>query len=54
VSFNTPPRVFISYARKDGKAFATALRRRLETEQPEITVWLTSSTWKSGKPLRTT
>ena len=33
------PRVFISYARRDGEAFATALCRRLETEQPEINVW---------------
>jgi len=31
--------VFISYARQDGEAFATALRRRLEKEQPEITLW---------------
>jgi hypothetical protein len=30
-------RVFISYSRQDGEAFATALRRRLEQEQPEIT-----------------
>ena len=33
------PRVFISYSRQDGEAFATALRRRLEQEQPEITLW---------------
>jgi WD40 repeat protein len=33
------PRVFISYARQDGEAFATTLRRRLEQEQPEITLW---------------
>src|SRR4051812_13973033 len=35
----SPPRVFLSYARKDGEAFATALRRRLATEEPEITLW---------------
>src|SRR3954452_25126461 len=34
-----PPRVFLSYARKDGEAFATALRRRLAAEEPEITLW---------------
>jgi len=33
------PRVFISYSRQDGEAFAAALRRRLEQEQPEITLW---------------
>ena len=32
-------RVFISYARQDGEAFATALRRRFEKEEPEITLW---------------
>jgi len=32
-------RVFVSYARQDGEAFATALRRRLEKEEPEITLW---------------
>ena len=32
-------RVFLSYARTDGEAFATALRRRLQQEQPEITIW---------------
>ena len=32
-------RVFISYARQDGEAFATALRRRLEKEESEITLW---------------
>ena len=34
-----PPRVFLSYARWDCEAFATALRRRPEHEQPEITLW---------------
>ena len=32
-------RAFISYARRDGEAFANKLRQRLEREQPEITVW---------------
>jgi TIR domain len=31
-------RVFISYARRDGEMYATNLRR-LEREQPEITIW---------------
>ena len=39
MSFAGSPRVFISYARKDGEAFATALRRRIETTEPEITLW---------------
>lgn len=34
-----PPRAFISYARADGEAFATALRHRIEREEPEITLW---------------
>lgn len=34
-----PPRVFISYARRDGREFAVALRRRLEREAPDITLW---------------
>jgi hypothetical protein len=33
------PRIFISYARKDGEKFATTLRERLEHEHPELTVW---------------
>ena len=33
------PTVFISYARKDGEVFATKLRKRLETEHPEISLW---------------
>ena len=33
------PHVFLSYARKDGEAFATALRRRLADQEPEITLW---------------
>jgi hypothetical protein len=34
-----PPRVFLSYARSDGEAFATRLRERLEEDHPEITLW---------------
>lgn len=33
------PRVFLSYALKDGADFAAALRQRLEREHPEITLW---------------
>src|SRR5262245_15888721 len=33
------PRAFLSYARADGEEFATALRRRLEIEAPEISLW---------------
>jgi len=35
------PRVFISYARKDGEAFAADLVRRIE--QAEIPVWRTAT-----------
>jgi WD40 repeat protein len=31
--------VFISYARRDGKAFATDLRERLRTAAPDLRVW---------------
>ena len=30
------PKVFISYARKDGEEFATRLRKRLETEHSDL------------------
>lgn len=33
------PRVFLSYARKDGEEFARKLRERIEREQPEINLW---------------
>lgn len=32
-------RIFLSYARRDGEAFSSDLRRRLEREHPELTVW---------------
>src|SRR4051794_14165366 len=35
----SPPRIFLSYARKDGEPFARGLRERLETEEPSITLW---------------
>ncbi|HEY7493681.1 MAG TPA: TIR domain-containing protein [Candidatus Tectomicrobia bacterium] len=41
-------RVFISYARQDGEAFATALRRRLEKEEPEITLWQDRTEMEGG------
>jgi hypothetical protein len=34
---NIAPRVFLSYARDDGEAFATQLRQRLEAEH--IPLW---------------
>ena len=34
---DTQPRIFISYSRKDGEAFATDLRKRLEAEN--LTLW---------------
>jgi WD40 repeat protein len=48
VSFNPPPRVFISYARKDGEVFATGLCRRLQIEEPEITLWQDRAQMESG------
>lgn len=33
------PRVFISYARRDGEDFARRLRARLEREEPEVSLW---------------
>jgi WD40 repeat protein len=42
------PRVFISYAREDGEAFATALRQRLEGEEPEITLWQDRARMEGG------
>lgn len=38
-SFASPPRAFISYARKDGESFSASLRARIEREQPQITLW---------------
>jgi hypothetical protein len=41
-------RIFISYARRDGEAFANALRSRIEAEKPEITVWQDRSQMEGG------
>jgi hypothetical protein len=30
---------FISYARKDGEAFANSLRERLQSEAPDLRIW---------------
>jgi len=42
------PRVFLSYARKDGEAFATRLRQRLERDEPEITLWQDRAQMEGG------
>jgi len=34
-----PPRVFLSYARKDGELIANQIRRPLESEHPELELW---------------
>ncbi|HYQ90971.1 MAG TPA: NB-ARC domain-containing protein, partial [Candidatus Competibacteraceae bacterium] len=47
-SMPSSPRVFLSYARKDGEAFASALRRRLNTEEPEITLWQDRAEMEGG------
>jgi len=36
---DVPARAFISYARSDGEAFASALRQRLQAEHPALTLW---------------
>jgi WD40 repeat protein len=36
---NAPARAFISYARSDGEAVASGLRRRLQAEHPGVTLW---------------
>ncbi len=46
--FEAAPRAFISYARSDGEAFATALRERLEAEHPEITLWQDRTRMRGG------
>jgi len=43
------PRVFISSAHSDGETFATALRARLEAEEPEITLWQDRARMEGGK-----
>jgi len=47
-TFETYPRVFVSYAHSDGQEFATSLRKRLEQEQPEITFWQDRAQMQGG------
>ena len=42
------PRVFISYARKDAEEFATNLRKRLEEQESEITLWQDRTEMEGG------
>jgi hypothetical protein len=44
---NTTPRVFISYARSDGEAFATKLRRKLEAKN--IPLWQDRTGMEGGR-----
>jgi hypothetical protein len=46
--FSGTPRVFLSYARKDGEAFATNLRRRLQDEESEIHLWQDRTEMEGG------
>ncbi len=46
--FIPKPRVFISYARKDGEEFAANLRKRLQEEEPEITLWQDRAEMEGG------
>jgi TIR domain len=46
--FSGTPRIFLSYARKDGEEFATRLRNRLQIEQPEIVLWQDRTEMEGG------
>src|SRR6516164_4937735 len=46
--FTPKSRVFISYARKDGEDFATNLRKRLQKEEPEVTLWQDRAALEGG------
>lgn len=46
--FDNSPRAFLSYARSDGEALASALRERLEREQPQITLWQDRARMEGG------
>jgi len=48
VSAPEHPRLFISYARADGEQFARELRKRLEREEPEITLWQDRTRMEGG------
>jgi WD40 repeat protein len=41
-------KVFLSYARTDAEVFATALRDRLSSEQPQLDVWLDRAEMAAG------
>jgi len=43
------PRVFISYARRDGEEYAAWLRRELESKEPEITLWQNRVRMEGGR-----
>jgi hypothetical protein len=43
-----PPRIFISYARRDGETLATALRTRIEREHPDLSIWQDRSRLEGG------
>ena len=46
--FSRKPRVFLSYARKDGEEFAANLRKRLEDQEPEISLWQDRTEMEGG------
>jgi hypothetical protein len=46
--FSGTPRVFLSYARKDGEEYARNLRIKLQTEQPEINLWQDRAEMEGG------
>ena len=46
--FTGHPRVFLSYARKDGEEFARRLRKRAKAEESEITLWQDRAEMEGG------
>src|SRR5215831_14941508 len=45
---HSAPRAFLSYARSDGETFAAALRERLESELPDVTLWQDRARMEGG------
>jgi TIR domain len=46
--FSETPRVFLSYARKDGEEYARDLRIKLQTKHPEINLWQDRAEMEGG------
>ena len=46
--FSGTPRIFLSYARRDGEEYARNLRIKLQTKQPEINLWQDRAEMEGG------